>query len=215
MTPQRYQKLKQTLLRRQADLTIVMENVHKPHNLAAIARTSDAVGISEIHAITHFDSIQLSQGIASGSAKWVNVRIHKDINAVCEELRKNKFQILSAHFSAEALDFRQVDYTIPTAIIFGQELEGITMEAVRLADKNIIIPMHGMVQSLNVSVATAVILYEAQRQRQQKKLYDHQHLDDQTINNIIFEKGYPRLAKKYRDQRKPYPQLNKNGEIEN
>ncbi len=213
MTAERYQKIKQALQYRQFDLTVVMENVHKTHNLAAIARTCDAVGIPEIHAITRQDSISLTEDAASGSGRWINVVTHQHIEAAYSQLRRSDHQILTAHFSKKAVDFREIDFTIPTAIVVGQELEGITEEAVSKADKSMIIPMFGMVQSLNVSVATAIILYEAQRQRHEKGLYNTSSITVKEMNTFIFEKGYPRLAKVYRKEGKEFPSLNEKGQI--
>lgn len=213
MTPQRYKKIKQALQLRQPDLTVVMENVHKAHNLAAIARTCDAVGVPEIHAITKQDSLSLTEDAASGSGRWVNVVIHKNLDSAYTFLRYKNHQILTAHFSMDAVDFRDIDFTIPTAIVVGQELEGISKEAVNKADKSIIIPMYGMVQSLNVSVATAIILYEAQRQRNAKGLYNNASIDPIKMNDFIFEKGYPRLAQMYKKEGRDFPMLDEEGQI--
>lgn len=213
MTSERYQKIKATLQRRQPDLTVVMENVNKAHNLAAIARTCDAVGIPEIHATTRFDTLNLTQDAASGSGRWVNVVTHDNIDLACALLRSQKQQILTAHFSDDAVDFRTIDFTIPTAIVVGQELFGISEQALNNADKSIIIPMYGMVHSLNVSVATAIILYEAQRQRNVKGMYNAASSNNKEMNNYIFEKGYPRLARMYRKDGKEFPHLDEEGQI--
>ncbi len=213
MTTSRYNKILQMLKQRQPDLTVVMENVHKAHNLAAIARTCDAVGIPEIHAITNFDELKLGEDAASGSGKWINVEIHKNIEAVYSKLRQKGLQLLTAHFDDLAKDFRDIDFTKPTAIVVGQELDGLTDEAVAQADGSIKIPMYGMVQSLNVSVATAIILYEAQRQRSEAGMYNNQLFNEQENQKYIFEKGYPRLAAKYKKNGTPYPLLDKEGKI--
>ena len=213
MTAQRYRKIKKCIEQRQTGLTVVMENVHKAHNLAAIARTCDAVGIAEVHATTELDEIILTQNASSGSDRWLEVRCYKNINDIFSKLKKKNFQILAAHFDQDAIDFRKIDYTIPTAIVVGQELEGLSTETVDHADKNIIIPMYGMVQSLNVSVATALILYEAQRQREEAGLYNKVQLTKQEINKRVFEKCYPRIARVYRDKNEAYPLLDKDGNI--
>ena len=215
MTPSRYKKILQMLKQRQTGLTVVMENVHKAHNLAAIARTCDAVGIPEIHAITRFEELNLTQDAASGSGRWVNVDIHKNIDSVYTKLKQRGFQLLTAHFNQKAKDFREYDLTKPTAIVVGQELDGLTNEAISGADGSIIIPMYGMVQSLNVSVATAIILYEAQRQRAKAGMYENHYLNKEEIQKYIFEKGYPRLAALYREEGKPFPLLDEEGKIIN
>ena len=213
MSLERYLKVRKCMQQRQTDLTVVMDNVHKAHNLAAIARTCDAVGIAEIYAATESDEIVLTQNASSGSERWLDVTCYKQINDIFNKLRKNNFQILTAHFDDKAIDFRKIDYTIPTAIVVGQELEGLSPQVVAQADHSIIIPMYGMVQSLNVSVATAIILYEAQRQRELAGLYKKVHLTEQQINKLIFEKCYPRVAQLYRDRNENYPSLDENGDI--
>lgn len=213
MTPERYNKIKTCISQRQPDLTVVMENVHKEHNLAAIARTCDAVGIGKIYASTELEKINLSQNASSGSDRWMEVKCFSLIEDIYYKLRKMNFQILAAHFDSNAVDYKEIDYTVPTAIVVGQELEGLSEKAVNKADQSIIIPMHGMVQSLNVSVAAAVILFEAQRQREKAGMYVINKFDDQTVNKIIFEKSYPRIAKLYRSQNKIYPTLDENGNI--
>lgn len=192
-----------------------MDNVQTPHNLAAIARTCDAVGIPEAHAVTDMGEIDLRQRAASGSKKWVNIKTHISIDSIYGMLRSEGYQILTAHFNDEAVNYRDIDYTKPTAVVVGAELDGISTEAVEKADGSIIVPMLGMVQSLNVSVATALILYEAQRQREEAGLYETRHIDDATYSKLLFEWGYPRLVPYYRKKKMPYPQMDEKGYIVN
>lgn len=213
MNSHRYQRLSEVLNRRQPDLTVVMDNVHKPHNLAAIARTCDAVGILEAHAISSSSSIRLSQKAAGGCKQWVTIKTHKNIPDAYTHLRRHGFRIYAAHFDQQALDFRQLDYTRPTAIVVGAELEGISPIAVDSCDGTIIIPMVGLTQSLNVSVATALILFEAQRQRQAAGMYDSPRLDQHTYNRLLFEWLHPKVAAYCRKHQLPYPKINETGEI--
>ena len=213
MIPRRYERLRQVLNQRQPDLTVLTEDVHKPHNLSAIIRTCDAVGVFAVHAVnSHSDTPTYSQ-VAQGSEKWVKLYSHPDIKTAIKHLQEQNHQVYAAHLSDVAIDYRQVDYTQPTAILLGTEKWGVTDEAANLVDGHIIIPMQGMVQSLNVSVANAVILFEAQRQRLEAGLYDRVRLDSKTYQQVIFEWGYPELAAIYRRQGKPYPELGKEGEI--
>ena len=213
MTPERFEKLKAILKGRQMDLTVVMENVHKPHNLAAVARSCDAVGVFEAHAISEKADVVLKARAASGSRKWVGVKRHANVDEAYAHLRRKGMKILCAHFDEGAVDFRSVDFTQPTAIVVGAELDGITDEAVAKADGSVIVPMLGMVQSLNVSVATALILYEAQRQRLEKGMYDTRAMDDEMYHTLLFEWGYPRLIPFYKKQGKPYPAIDDGGNL--
>ena len=207
MTPERYQKIKQVLNRRQPDLTVLMENVHKPHNLAAIIRSCDAVGVLDVHAVSPFENIRMRQKAASGSSKWVQLNLHPSLNAVATELKQQGHQLLAIHVDQTAVDYRQIDYTRPTALLMGEELGGLTTQALGLADKAVMIPMLGMVESLNVSVATALILYQAMSQRQTAGLYEECRIKDDRYQSLVFEWAYPRLAKLLQQRGKPYPQI--------
>lgn len=213
MSPERYQRIRQLLTLRQTDLTVCMEQVHKPHNLSAIVRSCDAVGVHRVHAVWD-EKTRLRGGTAVGSQNWVYTEQHDSIQDAIGELKQQDMQVLVTNLSDHAIDFREVDYTRPTAIILGQEKYGATPEAIELADQDIVIPMVGMVQSLNVSVAAALVLYEAQRQRQLAGLYQTQHLTEQDCQKLLFEGGYPVLQKVCVRKGLPYPHIGENGQIE-
>ena len=202
MNSKRYERICEMLARRQPDLTVCMEQVHKPHNVSAVIRTADAVGVHEVHAVW--------------PSSWVQVKTHRTIADAVGHLKGQGMQILATHLSDKAIDFREIDYTRPTCILMGQEKTGITQEALALADQDIIIPMIGMVQSLNVSVASALILYEAQRQRQNAGMYQRANsmLPPQEQQRLLFEGGYPVLARVARQKGLPYPHVNEQGEVE-
>ena len=214
MTPERFQKIKDILNKRQPDLTVIMDNVHKPHNLAAIIRSCDAVGIGEIHGISSNEQkVGVNLKSASGSNHWVNLHIHHSVPNVISELKQNGFTIYAANGSEKAVDYRKVDYTKPTAIVLGAELDGISKETLYRVDGKIKIPMQGMVENLNVSVANAVILFEAQRQRLQAGLYEKCRLDKNTVEKLLFEFSYPEAAKVYQSKGETYPELDGEGQI--
>jgi tRNA (guanosine-2'-O-)-methyltransferase len=213
MTPERLEIIKASLNRRQTDLTVVMENVRKPHNLAAVARTLEAVGGLEIHAITELTSIRLTQMSAGGTKKWMKVTKHSSTDQGLKHLKEQGFQIIATSLSENAKDYREIDYSKPTAILVGEELEGISEQAICMADENISIPMIGMVQSLNVSVASALVLYEAYHQRMAAGLYDSRSLDEETYMTLLFEACHPKIANCCQQKRIPYPAINEDAEI--
>jgi tRNA (guanosine-2'-O-)-methyltransferase len=172
MTPERKERIAQVAARRQPDLTVFMERVHKPHNVAAVLRTCDAVGVMQAHAVPGSEGIPKLNHTSQGAQRWVELIRHPDTASGLGHLRQSGFRLYAAHFSDQAVDFRAPDYTRPTAIIMGTEKFGVSDEALGMVDQEILIPMVGMTQSLNVSVATALILYEAQRQRQATGMYD-------------------------------------------
>ncbi|MCG6988666.1 MAG: tRNA (guanosine(18)-2'-O)-methyltransferase TrmH [Gemmatimonadetes bacterium] len=213
MGPQRFHLLKATLARRQPDLTVLMDRVDKAHNFSAILRSCDAVGILEAHVVPPDEGLDVHHAASGGTAKWVAVRKHPDVPTALAHLRAAGFTVLAAHRSGEARDYRNVDFTRPTALVLGAELLGVSAEAVRTADGLVAIPMMGMVESLNVSVAAAILLYEARRQREAAGMYDVSRLGDAEARRILFEWAYPRVAKLCRRQRRPYPQLGPDGDI--
>lgn len=216
MNLQRHARIREMLARRQPDLTVCMEQVHKPHNVSAIIRTADAIGVHEVHAVWPDKRQRAGVSAAAGSNSWVRLKTHATIGDAVDHLKKSGMQILATHLSDKAVDFREIDYTKPTCILMGQEKTGITQDALDLADRQIIIPMIGMVQSLNVSVASALILYEAQRQRQNAGLYQRETslLEQDEQQRLLFEGGYPVLARVAKRKGLPYPHVNAQGEID-
>lgn len=215
MSPERYVRICDMLATRQPDLTVCLERVHKPHNVSAIIRTADAVGVHQVHAVWPSTRLRTQAASAAGSNSWVNVKTHLSIASAITHLKGQGMQILATHLSARAVDFRAVDYTRPTCILFGQEKTGITAEALAMADQDIIIPMIGMVQSLNVSVAAALILYEAQRQRQNAGMYCRTEsvLDAEEQQRLLFEGGYPVLANVAKRKGLPRPEIDQQGQV--
>lgn len=211
-TLRRFRRLRAVLERRQPDLTVLMERVHKPHNFSAVLRTCDAVGVHRAHLVPT-EAFEAKGGIASGSHRWVPVVRHGSIAEAVAWLRARSFRIVAAHPDGEAVDFREPDYTRPTALALGTELHGLSDEVVAAADERIRIPMAGMVRSLNVSVAAAVVLYEAHLQRKRAGMYDTRRLDDETFERTLFEWVYPRIATLCRERGIDYPALGPEGEI--
>ncbi len=203
------------LATRQPDLTVCLEQVHKPHNVSAIIRTADAVGIHQVHAIWPTTQMYTRLSSAAGSNSWVQVKTHSHIADAIVHLKSQGMQILATHLSDKAVDFREIDYTRPTCILMGQEKTGISQEALALADQDIIIPMIGMVQSLNVSVASALILYEAQRQRQNAGMYQRTQsvLPEDEQQQLLFEGGYPVLAQVAKRKGLPRPHIDEQGQV--
>ncbi|GAA5645514.1 MULTISPECIES: tRNA (guanosine(18)-2'-O)-methyltransferase TrmH [Vibrio] len=215
MNPERYQRIQQVLKARQTDLTLCLEEVHKPNNVSAVIRTADATGLHRIHAVWPNDKMRTLSHTSAGARNWVEVDTHDDIESAIGELKRQGMQVLVTHLSDSAVDFRDIDYTKPTAIILGSEKAGASETAKRLADQDIIIPMLGMVQSLNVSVASAVILYEAQRQRSAAGMYDNDasQVPADEIHRTLFERGHPVLAKVAKRKGLAYPPLDDDGQI--
>lgn len=213
MRPERFRRLKAVLDRRQPDLTVLMERVHKPRNFSAILRNCDAVGVLEAHAVPPEGGLSLDRDVSASASKWIRVRRHETVAEAAASLRSGGFRLVAAHPAEDAVGWTRVDFTRPTALLVGTELYGLTDEAVDLADEVVSVPMVGMIRSLNVSVATAILLYEALRQRREAGLYDESRLSDERYRRILFEWSYPRLARILRRKGRPYPPLGETGEI--
>lgn len=213
MNPDRFARLRRTLARRQPDLTVLMDHVHKSHNFSAILRNCDAVGVLEAHVVAPEDGIDLHHGTSAGTKKWVYVRRHEDVAAAVSHLRGRGFAVVAAHPSPDSIDFRDIDYTRPTAIMMGAELHGVSNEGLRRADVHVEIPMLGMVHSLNVSVATALLLFEAARQRRSAGMYEESRLSPEDFERRLFEWAYPSIASTRRREGRPYPDLSDDGQI--
>lgn len=213
MTPERFRRLRAVLARRQPDLTVLMDGVHKSHNFSAILRNCDAVGVLEAHVVPPADGLELHHGTSAGTRKWVRVRRYETVGAAALHLRGAGFRILAAHPSQGATDYREVDYTSPTALMLGAELEGVSDAGLALADADVRIPLEGMVHSLNVSVAAALLLFEARRQREAAGLYEETRLPPEEFERRLFEWAYPSLAAKRRRAGRAYPVLDEDGEI--
>ena len=166
-TEERLARIDNSLSRKQPTLQIMLDNVHNSQNLSAIIRSCDAVGVLDIYYSTkENESLRIHKTITQGAHRWTHRYRMKDDDKVnfLKQKKAQGFQIVVTHLEERAVSFREIDYTKPTLLVMGNEKEGVSPEVIKMADEVIIIPMQGMVQSLNVSVATALILYEAQRQ---------------------------------------------------
>ncbi len=213
MTPERLTRINTMLDKRQPDLTVCMEGVHKHHNLAAVVRTCDAIGVSDVHAVWKSEEAEVRGGSAAGSQNWIDIHNYSHTTDAIAVLKNQGMQILVTNLSENAVDFKAIDYTKPTAIILGQEKFGASQEALSLADQDIMIPMVGMVQSLNVSVACSVVLYEAQRQRQLAGMYNTPRLSDVRRQRTLFEGGHPIFAEACQRKGLAYPAIDAQGQI--
>lgn len=178
MTPERQQKIEAVLSKKQNNLTVVLENVFDPHNISAVMRSCDAVGIKEIFVLNTKIPRHKKWGERSSSsaAKWLTVHQYENAEECFKHLRQQYSTILTTHLSANAVSLYKTDLTKSVALVFGNEHAGVSDEIIAMSDGNFIIPQVGMIQSLNISVACAVSLYEAFRQKQAAGHYDKQQL---------------------------------------
>ncbi|HLF45398.1 MAG TPA: RNA methyltransferase [Chitinophagaceae bacterium] len=179
------------LKKRQPDLTVVLENVFDPHNISAVMRTCDAVGIQEVYVLNTKIPKHKKWGARSSSsaAKWLTIHEFEQAEVCFNELRKKYSKILTTHLSSDAVSLHEIDFTHSIALIFGNEHSGVTEEIRFMADGNFIIPQAGIIRSLNISVACAVTLYEAYRQKENAGHYKNQKLEGEMLNRLLEEWG--------------------------
>ena len=180
MTPERTERLTSVLNKRQGDITIVLENVFDPHNISAVMRTADAVGIQDIYK-------KWGARSSSSAVKWLTVHQFENAAECFAALRKSYSTILTTHLSSDAVSLHSIDFTQPIALVFGNEKTGVSEEIRAMADGNFIIPQVGIIQSLNISVACAVTLYEAFRQKSNAGQYNQQSLDAVRYDELFKE----------------------------
>lgn len=184
MTPDRSDRLNNVLNKRQPDLTVILENVFDPHNISAVMRTCDAVGIQDIYILNNKIPPHRKWGEKSSSsaAKWLTIHQFTDADECFAALRKNYKKIYTTNLSSDAVSLHELNLTEPVALVFGNEHSGVSEEIIAMADGNFIIPQVGIIKSLNISVACAVSLYEAFRQKNNAGHYDSAKLHGEKLS---------------------------------
>ena len=174
MTEERKQKIESVLQKRQSNLTVVMENIFNPHNIAAVMRTCDSVGIQDLYVVnTILPPYKfIGKKTSSSADKWITIHNFDNLQACVDALKSNYKKIYATHLGKQANSIYETDLTESMAIVFGNEGTGVSEEMNRFCDGNLFIPQVGMIQSLNISVACAVILYESYRQKNNKGCYN-------------------------------------------
>ncbi len=189
-TSRRSLRVDGVLRRRQPTLAVVLEDVHDPHNASAVLRSCDATGVLDVHLVYVRDKppdTSFNRATSASAAKWVRTHVHESIGACYAQLRDQGFIIRAAALREDAQDVYALDMTAPTALVFGNEQRGVSAAAADFADGTMTIPMQGMVESLNISVACAVTLYEAMRQRRAAGMYAQPQLDELDMNELRAE----------------------------
>lgn len=193
ITTQRYNRFQRVVAQRQLDLTVILENVHDTHNIGAVLRSCDSVGVREIFVLytepqlQHIDKLEMGRRTSSGARKWIDVHFYTDAESCFAHVKSKYAQVLATHLDAEAKNLYDLDLTQSVALLFGNEHDGVSEKALQFADGNFIIPQMGMVKSLNISVACAVTLYEGLRQRRANGQYDHSVPFVEAERTVLFE----------------------------
>ncbi|MBL7803230.1 MAG: RNA methyltransferase [Saprospiraceae bacterium] len=201
MQPEREKKIRDVIRQSQPDLTVVLENIFDPLNISAVLRSCDAVGIREVFVVytkQYLDKrgLILGKRTSAGTFKWIDVYVFDDLEECFRRVRERYGRILATRLGEDSQSLYSLDLTQPTALLFGNEDEGISSEALALADGNFLIPQAGFAESLNISVACAVSLFEARRQRAEKGFYDKNPKLDATQQEQLFQRWGAMLKEK-------------------
>jgi len=189
MTQEREERILQVLDKRQAGITVVLENVFDPHNISAVMRTCDAIGMQDLYVLNTKIPRHKKWGAKSSSsaAQWLTIHQYTDAEECFSALRKKVDAIYATHLSSDAVSLYDIDLTRRVALVFGNEHAGVSEEIRALSDGNFIIPQVGIIKSLNISVACAVSLYEAFRQKKMAGHYEQRNLPDGQYNELLKE----------------------------
>lgn len=179
----------EVLDKRQDNIIIVLENVFDPHNISAVMRTCDAIGVQDIYILNTRIPVHKKWGAKSSSsaAQWLSIHQYTHAETCFADLRKKVDGIYTTHLSSDAVSLYDMDLTGRIALVFGNEHSGVSEEIRALSDGNFIIPQVGIIKSLNISVACAVSLYEAFRQKSLAGHYAKRSLPDGNYKALLKE----------------------------
>ncbi|MFN4111319.1 MAG: TrmH family RNA methyltransferase [Ignavibacteria bacterium] len=187
-TEERINKIISVLNQKQPHLTVVLENIHDPHNVSAILRTCDAVGILEVHLLYTIEEFpEISKTSSVSANKWMKLKKHNSYQNFYDEMKSRGYLIAASHLDNFSYIHDELDYTKPLALVFGNEHRGVSEKLLKYCDLTFKIPMHGMIQSLNVSVAAAVALYFAESILRKNGFYAKRQIDELTFNQLFNE----------------------------
>ena len=189
MTPEREERILKVLDKRQDNITVVLENVFDPHNISAVMRTCDAIGVQELFVLNTRIPRHKKWGAKSSSsaAQWLTVHQYTDAIACFEHVRSKYDRVYTTHLDSDAVSLYDIDLTQRIALVFGNEHSGVSEEIRALSDGNFIIPQVGIIKSLNISVACAVSLYEAFRQKSLAGQYLQRGLEPALYDQLLKE----------------------------
>jgi len=160
VTQKRYEKMREVLEKRTRHLTIVLEDIFQPHNASAALRSCDSFGIQDMHVVEVKNKFSVVQTVAVGASQWLDVSHHKSIQECVQRLKASGYRIVATTPHKKSKYIHELNIDQKTALLFGTEQYGLSDKAIEMADEYVTIPMHGFVESFNVSVSVALCLYE-------------------------------------------------------
>lgn len=169
MTDHRRELLAEVVARRTYDVVPVLDGIYDRGNVAAVFRSAEAMGFQHVHVVDSQEGFKTANRVTQGADKWLDVTKWKATEPCIGRLQSQGYQIVATHLRAEK-PIHQVDFTRPTAIVFGNERDGVSDATLEAADETVIIPMKGFVESFNISVAAAIALFHIMQARDAAEL---------------------------------------------
>ena len=197
LTAERMARIEEVLEARTRSLTVVVEGMVDTGNIAAVLRTAEGFGVQEVHTVDTAASYKHSKRTSRGAEKWLDRWRWRSPAECVAWLRASGFRIVAAHLDAAAVPISEVDFSLPTALVFGNEYGGLSEEMVALADATTMVPIDGFVQSYNISVAAALCLSHARRDRMSRlrSAGDLTDADLKRLRAVWYLKTVPHAAK--------------------
>jgi tRNA (guanosine-2'-O-)-methyltransferase len=170
LTERRIARIDAVVATRVAGITVVLESVHDPHNLAAVLRTAEGLGITEVHAIAAKGGFRPNSSVTQGADKWIDLRLHRDVDACADALLADGFTLLGSQLTDGAEPLHAIAFDRRIALVFGNEHDGLSAAMAARCASFFRIPMGGFSQSFNVSVAVGITLAQAMEWRRERGL---------------------------------------------
>lgn len=163
ITPERFKRMQEVLQNRTRKLTVVLEDIFQPHNASAVLRSCECFGVMDVHIIENRNTYQVNPDVALGASKWLNLHTYnsaEDNTSLCfQKLKAEGYRIIATTPHKDDCDLEVLPLDQPTALVFGNELDGLSPAALQQADGFMKIPMVGFTESLNISVSVAVCVH--------------------------------------------------------
>ncbi len=163
VTERRSRHTEAVLRHRLNGLTVICENFANPYNAAAVLRTCEAMGVLNVYIVEEHGPCEVSKQVTAGAERWLRIHRYRRVQAALTDLRASGHRIYAATPEQGTLELEEIPCAAPLALVFGNEREGVTSEALAQADGTFTIPMHGFVRSLNVSAAASISVYHCSR----------------------------------------------------
>jgi tRNA (guanosine-2'-O-)-methyltransferase len=176
ISDRRRERIDAVVANRTFSVVTMLDGLYDRGNVSAVMRSAEALGFAEMHVIESQDDFKAANRVTQGADKWLEVHKYPTPTPCLEQLKARGYRIVATHLDA-SVPLDEVDFSEPTAIVFGNERDGVCPEVLEASDARVIIPMLGFAQSFNISVAAAISLYHIVSDRR-RRLGQHGDLDD-------------------------------------